>query len=68
LNYQRVHVTPDVFDRAWQMRRHYADKPDISFVDFTSFVVMQELGIADVFTGDDHFRKVGLGFRPLPEP
>jgi predicted nucleic acid-binding protein len=63
---QLVHVSPDQFQRAWQMRRKYADKPDISFVDFTSMVVMQDLGISEVFTGDGHFRQVGLGFRLLP--
>jgi predicted nucleic acid-binding protein len=44
----------------------YHDKPDISFVDFTSMVVMQDLGIVDVFTGDKHFKQVGLGFRLAP--
>jgi hypothetical protein len=29
-------------------------------------VVMQDLGITDVFTGDAHFQQVGLGFRLLP--
>jgi predicted nucleic acid-binding protein len=63
---QLVHVTPDLFRRAWQMRRKYADKPDISFIDFTSFVVMKELGITEVFTGDRHFKEVNLGFRLYP--
>ena len=63
---QIVHVSPDYFHRAWDMRQKYDDKPDISFVDFTSMVVMQELGITDVFTGDDHFRQVNLGFRLSP--
>jgi len=38
------------------MRFKYHDKLDISFVDFTSMVVMQDLGISEVFTGDAHFR------------
>jgi hypothetical protein len=29
-------------------------------------VVMQDLGIVDVFTGDRHFEQVALGFRLLP--
>jgi len=29
-------------------------------------VVMQELGITEVFTGDTHFQQVGLGFRLVP--
>ena len=55
-DYVLIHVSPDQFRRAWQMRQRYHDKPDISFVDFTSMVVMQDLGIQDVFTGDAHFR------------
>jgi hypothetical protein len=35
-------------------------------VDFTSMVVMQELGIAEVFSGDEHFVQVNLGFRLVP--
>ena len=64
--YQLQFVSPDQFERAWQMRQKYHDKPDISFVDFTSMVVMEELGITEVFTGDAHFVQVGLGFRILP--
>jgi predicted nucleic acid-binding protein len=64
--HQLVHVSPDQFRRAWQMRQQYHDKPDISFVDFTSMVVMLDLGLADVFTGDDHFRQVNLGFQLVP--
>ena len=64
--YRLVHVSPDQFDRAWQMRQKYHDKPDNSFVDFTSMVAMQDLGITEVFTGDSHFVQVGLGFRLLP--
>jgi len=64
--YQLERITADRFERAWQMRQTYHDKPDISFVDFTSMVVMQDLGIADVFTGDSHFQQVNLGFRLHP--
>lgn len=35
-------------------------------VDFTSIVVMRDLGITDVFTGDAHFLHVGLGFHLVP--
>jgi predicted nucleic acid-binding protein len=61
-DYQLAHVSPLQFRRAWQLRQKYQDKPDISFVDFTSMVVMQDIGIADIFTGDAHFRQVNLGF------
>ncbi len=61
-----IHVSPALFRRAWQLRQRYHDKPDISFVDFTSMAVMQDLGITDVFTGDAHFQQVNLGFRLHP--
>jgi len=61
-----IHVSPAQFRRAWQMRQTYHDKPAISFVDLTSMVVMQDLAITEVFTGDAHFQQVGLGFRVVP--
>ena len=64
--HQLVFVSPDQFERAWQLRRRYQDKPKISFVDLTSIVVMQDLGVSQVFTGDAHFQQVGLGFQLLP--
>jgi predicted nucleic acid-binding protein len=64
--YLLVHVSPQQFRSAWQMRQKYHDKPDISFVDFTSMVVMQDFGITDVFTGDAHFQQVNLGFHLHP--
>lgn len=62
-----VHLSPGQFQKAYQLRLKYHDKPGISFVDLTSMVVMQDLGITDVFSGDAHFAQVGLGFRVLPE-
>jgi len=60
-----VHVSPDQFEQAWQLRKKYSDKPNISFTDLTSMVVMKELSIVDVFSGDAHFEHVGMGFRRL---
>jgi predicted nucleic acid-binding protein len=64
--YLLLHISPSQFRQAWKMRQKYHDKPDISFVDFTSMVVMQDEGITEIFTGDAHFRQVGLGFQLLP--
>lgn len=61
-----IHLSSPQFRRAWEMRQKYHDKPRISFVDFTSMVVMQELGISEIFSGDAHFEQVGLGFRLVP--
>ena len=64
--YRLERISPARFASAWQLRRQYADKPTISFVDFTSFVVMQELSVQEAFTGDAHFEQVNLGIRILP--
>jgi predicted nucleic acid-binding protein len=53
-------------EKAWELFKKYQDKPNISFTDFTSFVVMSEFKIRNVFTGDDHFEKVNLGFKKVP--
>ena len=54
------------FGRAMGLRRKYDDKPDISFTDLTSMIVMQELDLQDVLTGDAHFEHAGMGFRRRP--
>ena len=59
-------ITKERFDAAYGLRARYRDKPSISFTDLTSFVVMKELRIRDVLTGDAHFAQVRLGFRRLP--
>jgi len=53
-------------DKAWELFKKYQDKPDISFTDFTSFVVMSEFKLKEVFTDDNHFEKVDLGFKRVP--
>lgn len=57
-------VTPEIERLAWKLFQKYDDKT-FSFVDCTSFVVMQHLGISAAFTFDDHFRQ--MGFTMLPE-
>jgi predicted nucleic acid-binding protein len=61
-----VHVTPEQFEQAWQLRKKYHDKPDISFIDFTSMAIMRDLSISEIFSGDAHFEHVGMGFRLVP--
>ena len=50
---------------AWKLSKKFADKPDISFADFTSFVVMKELRISEALTADRHYELIGMGFRKL---
>lgn len=59
-------ITAERFGKAIELRRRYRDKPDISFTDLTSMVVMRELGITNILTADQHFQKVNLGFRLVP--
>lgn len=51
--------------KAWELCKRYHDKPYISFFDFSSFVVMKEIGVIDVLTADKHFEEVGMGFKKL---
>ena len=57
-------VSIDRFSAAKAMRLKFRERPDISFTDFTSFVVMRELGIREVVTQGGHF--VDAGFVTIP--
>ena len=59
-------IDEDRFNFAWLLRNVYRDKPDISFTDLTSFVLMREQEISRAFTGDHHFEMVNLGFEIWP--
>lgn len=59
-------ITSRRFSTALELRRRYADKPDISFTDLTTMALMQELGCQQVVTADSHFSKVNMGFELLP--
>jgi predicted nucleic acid-binding protein len=59
-------ITPARFEKAFELRLRYRDKPRISFTDLTSFVVMQELGLRRVLTEDAHFVQVGMDFERVP--
>jgi len=54
------------FKAAQALRVKFKDKPDISFTDLCSMVVMRELGLRKVLTEDEHFVQVGFGFERLP--
>ena len=59
-------VTPERFERAKGLRLKYHDKPKISFTDFTSMVIIKELGFKEIMTGDEHFEHVGMAFQRKP--
>jgi uncharacterized protein len=57
-----VPIASEVFSRTLDLRRQYSDKPEISFTDLSSFVVMSEHSIQKVLTEDKHFEFVHFGF------
>jgi len=59
-------VSPFRFAEAVKLRLKYRDKPEISFTDFSSMVVMRELRVKEILTEDRHFAQVGLGFARVP--
>jgi predicted nucleic acid-binding protein len=59
-------ITQEYFEQAKHLRERFLDKPDISFTDLTSMVVMQDLDISYILTGDAHFGHVNLGFINIP--
>ena len=58
-------ISEDNWSAAWKMSKKFADKTDISFTDFTSFIIMKELRITEALTADRHFELVGMGFSKL---
>jgi len=57
----RVTETHEV--TAWTIFEKYSDQ-DFSFVDCTSFAVMQDIGVSDAFTADHHFATMGFVLVP----
>jgi len=58
-------ISSERWQSAWRLCKKYSDKPSVSFIDFTSFIVMKELRITDVVTADRHFEQIGMGFRKI---
>ncbi len=57
-----VRLTPQIFDRAYSLYKQYTDK-EWGLIDCISFVVMQDAGVSDALTFDQHF--VQAGFQAL---
>jgi len=58
-------IDQERWKKAWQMSKKYSDKPYISFVDFSSFALMKEVGLSEALTADKHFEDIGLGIKKL---
>jgi len=59
-----VYVTPEMESEAWTVFELYSDVRDLSYVDCTTFVVMQETGLFEALTNDEHFSMVGFTVQP----
>ena len=64
--FKLVWINDERFFEAQKLWVRFMDKPQISFTDLTSMVVMKELGIELVLTGDAHFMQLGMGFQKIP--
>jgi hypothetical protein len=60
---QVVRITEAHEEEAGKVFEGY-DDADLSFTDCASFTVMRELGLTEVFTGDEHFRMMGFVLIP----
>ncbi|MFT3879157.1 MAG: PIN domain-containing protein [Gemmatales bacterium] len=56
---QVIFVDIDLDASAWQLWRSRLDK-SWTFVDCTSFVIMQKMNITDAITSDQHFEQAGF--------
>lgn len=54
-----VHLTPQLFERAFALYKNYQDKA-WGLVDCISFVVMQEAKVTAALTFDKHFTQAGF--------
>jgi len=59
-----VHTTPELHRKTVGLLRRF-DKEDLSYADASSFVVIEERGIRDVFTFDSHFHILRRNLWPL---
>ncbi|HAC64567.1 MAG TPA: nucleic acid-binding protein [Cyanothece sp. UBA12306] len=65
-NFNLIWINEIRFMKTQALRYKFIDKPQISFTDLTSMVVMKELGISLVLTEDAHFMQVGLEIEKIP--
>ena len=54
-----VRLTPELFERAFELYKKYKDK-EWGMIDCISFVVMTDAGISQALTFDQHFEQAGF--------
>jgi len=65
--FQLIQIDEFRFSQTQLLRLRYLDKPQISFTDLTSALIMQEFNIQRILTEDAHFAQIGLGFKLEPD-
>lgn len=58
-NVEIISLSNDLYSTAFDLFRHRLDK-EWGLIDCLSFVVMQERGIVEALTADDHFNQAGF--------
>lgn len=56
-------VSPEIFQKGWEIFQKYSDK-DFSFVDCTSFALMEKKGLREALAVDPHFSQYGFEKKP----
>jgi len=59
-----VRISEDDEKKAWEIILKYNDK-DFSYVDATSFALMERLGLVEAFAFDEHFDQYGFISVPI---
>lgn len=60
-----IWITPAITKPSWRIFEQFNRDQQWSFTDCTSYVVMKNHGITEVFTLDHHFSQMGFNRRPL---
>lgn len=59
-----VWIDEDIADQAWNIFQRFNVDKTWSFTDCTSFAVMKNMGLTEVFAFDHHFEQMGFIRRP----
>ena len=62
-----IPLEPALWERGWDLYRNRPDK-GWSLTDCTPFLVMQDAGLTDALTTDEHFRQAGFRALLLEDP
>ena len=60
-----VWIDQDFAKQSWDVFEQYNVDKQWSFTDYTSYVVMKEFGITEVFAFDHHFEQMGFILLPF---